>query len=762
MVKKLYFSIICSCILLLVQSCNSGNEINIFPEPSSVNLKQGSFNLEKGLRIETKTPEENAFLVSYLKEKLRKHFNHSDQVNSSVSGDGNVIRMILDPENFEEDSYSLKVNRNEIILRGRKSGLLYGINTLSQLIDPEKNSIPCLEIEDQPEFQWRGMHLDVSRHFFSPDFIKKYIDILAMHKMNVFHWHLTDDQGWRIEIKKYPGLTEKGAWRKNRTDQPWSYELEFTTKDDPEAYGGYYSRDELREIVEYAEERNVTIIPEIEMPGHSQAALYALPQLSCSGEIYRKPDDVPFQFTDPFCAGNDSTFIFLKDVLDEVISVFPSEYIHIGGDEARKDPWMHCEKCRQRMKDENLSDLEELQAWFIEQVYDYLHSRGRKLIGWNEIMEGDLRKDAAIMAWKGEGIASEAIREGYPTVSAESEYYYLSRTQDAQSDMMGRLLSLEKVYEHNPFGDVPELQKVDKAMGIQGCIWTENIFTGEEVQEHLLPRMAAIAERAWSGFKTNDFQVYSENLIPYFEYLDREGIAYYVSGPTGLFNDKFAGESYNINLDTRIPGSKIYYSLDGSIPSTESYEYSSPIEILDSRVVKASVFLPSGKSSPVFTANYEKVDLSEPKEISGVIPGLELKYSFKEMKSLKELDSISHWKDTVISTVTIPDWLQGTDNFSMTLEGWLKIDEDGVYRFFSASDDGSRVFINENLVCDNDGIHGSNYFIKGFAGLKKGYHEIKIEFFEAKYGEDLVLEMEGPGFSRKPLPAEILFRLTKN
>ncbi len=408
------------------------------------------------------------------------------------------IELNLDPTletTLGKEGYRLEIiPRNIHITAATPAGLFYGGQTLLQLLPPAiyaktkqegvKWTVPCCKIEDKPRFPWRGLLLDEGRHFFGKDFVKHTIHLLAIHKMNTLHWHLTEDQGWRIEIKKYPKLTEIGSWRDE-------------TMGDGKRYGGFYTQDDIREIVAYAAKRHVTIVPEIEMPGHSLAALAAYPQFSCTGGPF-KVRTVWGVEKDVYCAGNDATFAFIFDVLDEVVGLFPSKFIHIGGDECPKDRWKKCPKCQARIKAEGLKDERELQSYFIRRIEEHLASKGRRLIGWDEILEGGLPPKATVMSWRGMNGAIEAARSGHDYVATPGDYCYISRTY-AQ-------LSLGKAYSFEPIPASIPAEMRSHCLGLQGNLWSEHIPTSARADYMIWPRLCALAEVGWSPKDTRDWK----------------------------------------------------------------------------------------------------------------------------------------------------------------------------------------------------------------------------------------------------------------
>ena len=532
------------CLSFLLLSCANQKDDatlpGIIPDPSSIEKMDGQFILNQSVPVFIQEDELKT-TADYLAIRIQSFLSEKPDIIllEGKSSGKKGIYLKLDPSMSSQDpeGYRMVVSTKKIeISAGTPAGVFYGIQSFLQLLITKNNLenktliIPALRISDSPRFRWRGMHLDVSRHFQDKEFIKKYLDILAAHKLNVFHWHLTDDQGWRIEIEKYPGLTEVGAWRVDRRDEPWDYDQEITNRKDVDLYGGFYTKEDIREIVDYATKLHITIVPEIEMPGHSQAAMTAYPNLSCSGKPYRRPKNLPFEFTDPYCAGNDSTFVFLEDVLTEVMELFPSEYIHIGGDEAKKTPWISCPKCKALMKKENIKNVDELQSYFIKRVEDFLNDHGRKLIGWDEILEGGLAPAAAVMSWRGEEGGIEAAIMGHDVVMTPWKYLYFNAPQDSlegKAEDDNNILNLEKVYRYDP---VPVNLAVDQRkyiMGVQACLWSENVQTSEQAEYHILPRLCALSEMAWTTPEKRNWDDFRERLQQHYSYLDKLNVNYF-------------------------------------------------------------------------------------------------------------------------------------------------------------------------------------------------------------------------------------------
>lgn len=482
---------------------------SVIPVPLKMEQATGSFLLSEKTKLYTNLQGEEAeILENYLRAlplQLRK--GKKKDVLSRVDTEKNALFLLITEKSDElpsSESYTLSVAPERILVRATSgAGLFYGIQTLLQLSLPAEAearqtgagyAIPSVEVEDTPRFAYRGIMLDVSRHFLSKEFVKKQIDALAYYKINRLHLHLTDAAGWRIEIKKYPLLTEFAAWRTDANWKKWwNGGRKYVRFDEPGASGGYYTQDDIREIVEYARRHFITIIPEIEMPAHSEEVLAAYPQLSCAGEPYKNAD---------FCVGNEETFTFLENVLTEVMELFPSEYIHVGGDEAGMAAWKHCPKCRKRMEDEHLSDVEQLQSYLIHRVEKFLNKHGRRLLGWDEILKGGLAPNATVMSWRGEEGGIAAVTSGHQAIMTPGAFCYLDSYQDApysQPEAIGGYLPLKKVYSYNPVPASLSAEQAKLVYGVQANLWAEYIPTPEHMEYMMYPRALALAEVAWSA-----------------------------------------------------------------------------------------------------------------------------------------------------------------------------------------------------------------------------------------------------------------------
>jgi len=541
MKKTLYFIM---GIILMAGGCKSGSApdpdktLAIIPAPVSIQGLKGDFVISEKTRIIlAPADDETKLAADFFANLVRNSTGISLTVEEGKRAAKGSVFMILDTAIENDEGYELTVTHKKVIIRGGSAaGLFYAVQTMRQLMPPEVESpsiveglvltIPACEIKDEPEFGYRGMHLDVGRHMFPVAYIKRYIDMIALHKMNRFHWHLTEDQGWRIEISKYPNLTTTGAYREETLiGHGGRRPFEF----DGKPYGGFYTKDEVKEIVEYARSKFITVIPEIEMPGHAMAALASYPELGCTGGPYEVQTRWGV-FDDVFCAGKEETFSFLEDVLAEVIELFPSEYIHLGGDECPKTRWEKCPLCQKRMKEEGLRDEHELQSYFIQRIEKFVLSKGRKIIGWDEILEGGLAPEATVMSWRGTTGGIEAARQKHDVIMTPSTYVYLDYYQcEPQGEPLaiGGYLPLEKVYSYNPMPEelTPEEQKY--ILGVQGNLWSEYLNTPDQMEYMAYPRMFAVAETGWTPNQLKDFEDFLARIEVLKKRYDTIGINYF-------------------------------------------------------------------------------------------------------------------------------------------------------------------------------------------------------------------------------------------
>jgi hexosaminidase len=517
-----------AAFLLTLSACQAPAG-TVIPLPRSAQGGSGSFAIDASTAIAVSGDDE----VRRIADTWARPFRDQGGLPLTVEGDG-AIRLSIDGQG-DPEGYRLEVAPSGITVTGTDhAGLFYGLQTLSQLLPPGAEAgsqgagapilVGSIVIDDAPRFSYRGMHLDVARHFFGPEFVKEYIDLLARYKFNRFHWHLTEDQGWRIQIDAYPRLTEVSAFR-NQTQIGHGSE---PFNGDGRRYGGFYTKDEIRDIVAYAQARYITVIPEIEMPGHAQAALAAYPELACT--------DGPFEvamtwgvFEDIYCP-YEETFEFLETVLSEVIELFPGPYVHIGGDEAPKTRWEESDYVRDLMQREGMTEVAQVQSWFVRRIERFLNSKGKRLIGWDEILEGGVAPDATIMSWRGTIGGIAASRQGHDVIMTPYSHlyldYYQSQDQESEPFAIGGFLPLDTVYSYEP---VPEQLRAEDAahiIGAQANVWTEYMPTPEHVEYMLLPRMLAVSEVVWSPKTSKDFEDFIGRLPWHLRRFDALGVNY--------------------------------------------------------------------------------------------------------------------------------------------------------------------------------------------------------------------------------------------
>jgi len=524
--KRILYSLV---VAVLFASCTQqpvedhGPAIGVIPQP--VSLQPGNDHAHLGTSVTLVAPEAARPAAASLEDFFIGRKITTTILETSDAPDR--ITLALAPnDSLGAEGYTLIVNEQGINLSApTPAGLFYAAQTLQQLIS-EHNEVPHVSITDYPRFAYRGMHLDVGRHMFPPAFIKKYIDLMAYHKFNRFHWHLTEDQGWRIEIKKYPKLQEVASMRNGTVIGRATTATRSQATYDDKPYGGYYTQEEIKDIVKYAADRYVTIIPEIEMPGHALAALTAYPAIGCTGGPYETAKTWGV-FDDVYCAGKEETFAFQQGVLDEVLELFPSEYIHIGGDECPKAKWEKCPHCKKRIKDNNLADTHALQSYFIQRVEKYLNSKGRQIIGWDEILEGGLAPNATVMSWRGEEGGIAAAQQNHNVIMTPTGWCYFDYYQDsAKTDSIpvGSLVDVKKVYTYEPVPPQLSPEQATHILGAQANLWTEYMKTGDRVEFMAYPRACAMAEVVWSPKETRNYADFLSRMEIHFKRLDARNV----------------------------------------------------------------------------------------------------------------------------------------------------------------------------------------------------------------------------------------------
>ncbi|MBI1331812.1 MAG: family 20 glycosylhydrolase [Armatimonadetes bacterium] len=675
------------------------------------------------------TTDKKMFAVSELRSLVPQF-----KLAYSAGNAKNVVTFQHDAK-LGNEAYTLHVDFDHILVRYSKpAGALYAIETLKQLRQGTSNQFASVDIQDSPRFKWRGMHLDVSRHFFPVTVIKRTLDLMKAVKMNVFHWHLVDDGGWRLEIKKYPKLTEIGAWRKG-TGVPWSYSDINLAKPVPgeESYGGFYTQAQVRDVVKYAADRGITVVPEIEMPGHTLPVLVAYPELGCTGATKYPGNSWT---TNVYCAGKDATFQFIDNVLDEVMKLFPSPWIHIGGDEVDKKWWNACPDCQARMKAENLKDAGELQSYFIKRVEQYINSKGRKMIGWDEILEGGLAPNATVMSWRGIDGGIAAAKSGHEVVMSPTSHCYFDYSYDA--------ISTEHVYNWEPVPPSLVGKERNYVIGGQCNVWTEWIPTVERYDRMVWPRAFATAEVLWSS-APKDWDNFQTRLLPNVRNLDSMGVAYYLEAPSipcafsfdtkpmtiyrSDFNQPVFGSGaanaqardWKLVLAQQLPMDTPFYLAykrgDGTLGDAAALYQSSKVYPLP------SVMPANGLSVEVIKGKYSSVDEFEHAPPQAAVP---------------------------VTDVDLAKKPSGDQPFALRFKARIHF-PDRKFRLYVTSDDGSVVKLNGVRVVDNDGLHGAVPRSSGIQAAD-GFYNLEVLFFDAGGASSLKLEYESDTVKREAIP----------
>ena len=582
----------------------------IVPKPVKLEMGTGAFALSPQCAIlyQRGSPGARA-AAEYLADTWRKVMRLPLPVREATQSErGSILLTTAEADgSLGKEGYRLEVTPQGVVIRApQPAGLFYGVQTLRQLLPAETFgsskiataepfAIPCVQIEDYPRFGWRGMHLDVSRHFFDVQFVKRYLDQLALHKLNVFHWHLTDDDGWRVDIKKYPRLTWLGAWRGSQEALPPSYES------GNQRYGGFYTQEQIREVVRYAADRHILIVPEVDVPAHSRAAIVAYPKLLCTGD--------PYQFKSAqgvsgnvLCPSQELTYQFLEGVLGELADLFPGPYIHVGGDERPPGPWEQCRRCQQRMKEANLADGRFLQDRFLKRLQVFLKTRGKTMVGWDELEQASLLdKDYVVMAWQSVQAGLDAARKGYPVVMASSPFTYFDLAYNEEPGEPGArwagVISVEKAYSFDPTpADLPPAEG-ERILGVEGCLWSETLVTPDRPDYMAYPRVCALAEVAWTPQGQRAWPEFWSRLSQrHLARLDAAGIAYRIPPPTAHRSGS------QVTIIPPYEGAQVRYTLDGSEPGPRSTLYTRPFDLPANLVLKMRTFRPNGRASPTIAS----------------------------------------------------------------------------------------------------------------------------------------------------------------
>ena len=709
--------------MLTVLSCQRNPIPDIIPIPEDIRMGTGSFRMPSVCAVSL--PDSTFMsLIQFAESQFPESDFHLD-------GKGEIN--VVSDTSVEQGAYVLSVTSRRLTIKvADYAGAIAAFATLGQSMDSEGN-IPVMKIVDSPRMEWRGFMLDVSRHFFSKDEVKELLSLMATYKFNRFHWHLSDDQGWRIEIKAFPELTSKGAWRDYQThkhdqicagiaeenDDP-SFVLDASKITD-KGYGGYYTQDDIREVVAYAATLGIDVIPEIDMPGHSLKVVESYPWLSCGAKAGWGQ-----HFSVPLCPGNDEALAFAKAVYSEIFDLFPYGYVHIGADEVERSHWKKCEKCQARMRALGLEDEAGLQAWFVGQMQDFFEANGKTLIGWDEIVAGGVSKDAVVMWWRGwrPDSRTEAVENGNDVIISSSEYLYLSGDQNRNS--------LMKVYDWDPVADGLSDHE-NQVLGMQAHVWTELCPSWENACGRIFPRLFAVSETAWSMPSRKDRDGFLKRVNTHLRRFDSQGINYRIPDISGFCDVNVFVDSTTIEISRPFDDVVVRYTLDGSVPRSDSPVYEAPITVKSSAVLHFRPYTSSGMPGDIYRAEYLPASYQEPllDTTDELACGLKTDWYEYRGESCDSITTVAFNSSYVTEGIYIPEEVKG--NIGLVFEGYVNIPEDGIYSFYTYSDDGSFIKINDEMVVANDGPH-SRVEKNGQAALKKGLHKLEARYFDSSGG----------------------------
>lgn len=712
-------------ILLLLATAMLGCKSNkpnpveqraIIPKPNALVWQSSTFTIDNSTRLIADN-EIVTNVAEYAQHKLKMATGWTLNISKKKAGN-NCIALEIDSCIVNKEGYELEVNKKYIKLKANSpQGLFYAFQSLLQLLPAavESNTasansswqVPGVLIKDAPRFPYRGMHLDVCRHFVPVTDIKKHLDMMAMLKLNRFHWHLTEDQAWRIEIKAYPKLTRIGSQR---------------IEGDGSTYKGYYTQAEIKDIIAYAQERMIDVIPEIELPGHALAALTAYPEYSCTGGPFTVRNIWGVE-ADVYCAGKETTFAFLENIIDEVCQLFPSPYFHIGGDECPKERWKTCSLCQKRMRQEHLENEHQLQSYFVQRIEHILQTKGKKMIGWDEILEGGLAANATVMSWRGEAGGIAAAEQAHNVIMTPSNWCYLDHYQgspNVEPVAIGGYTTLEDTYNYEPVPDTLSLDKQKHILGTQGNVWTEYMYSPQLVEYRVYPRIIALAEVGWTAPEKKDFQTFCTALENLYPRMDYHKINYHIPLPEGVCNNLVFTDTAHLAFSTTRPIDMVY-TTDNSEPTSKSKRYTTPLQFTENTLLKIASILPHGKMSTVRSIYIKKEDFAPAQNVKTKHKGLIETYTKGKFQTVDELDNISQWQKKSNSQPSKPqDYKQPSASI---LTGYVHIPENGVYEFHSDID---QVYIDDKLLINNDKEVKRYSRHNAMRALAQGKHSVKL------------------------------------
>ena len=749
-----FISLFSIFVSLTFVSCEQSIKVKspgLIPQPAEVTIQEGYYSLPFHLTISTETDDVTALAALFQEQLHRDGYTSMTVSTSSRESEAPTIRLIA-KKTIPAEGYQLSIKEEGITISAANStGWFYGMQTLRQLFPANGNGkkieLPFMEIKDAPRFAYRGMHLDVSRHFFTMEELKHFADEMVKYKLNKLHLHLTDDQGWRLQIEKYPLLTEKGAWRlhdkndslciKRSQDDPTFIipEKNYKTIDGVKMYGGYYTKEEMRQFIQYAQERHIEIIPEIDVPGHFMAAIENYPYLSCTNEAGWGD-----HFSFPACLGKDTSYDFIENVLSEVAELFPSKYVHIGGDEVNKAEWKKCPKCQAAIKKHQLKNEHELQSHFNHHIEGFLTKKGKKLLGWDEIVEGGLSEGSTVMWWR--NWAPHTIRNAAKggndvIVTPDFEYYF---------DFPYTATPLSKTYNFEPIPTdyTPDMQK--HIIGVQANIWTERIPNQDRLYFMSMPRMLALAETGWTAADQKNYDDFYKRVINRFEHFDAQELFYHLPPLEGLEDKVVFTDQATLAITIPMVDMQVYYTTDGSAPTQQSTKYNGQVTITESCKVRIRAYR-KHVYSEIFESVFEKQTFAEPVNVDGQA-GLTRAVHLGKYRKLEDIpmDQKPAYI-TVESNIGLGEYAD-KENFALIFEGYFNAPKDGIYTFYTASDDGDQLYIQNRMVVDNGGSHATRER-SGMIALKTGLHPMRSIYRQIGGGLSLSISVKIPGEEKR-------------
>lgn len=730
----------------------------LLPIPASVEQTAGHYVPQATIKIVVpkNSDKELKSIGAEAANMLGSAWNRKANVTTGAPAK-NAIKLALMPDSkANPESYQLSVKTDGITLSAPTAqGLFYGLQTLRQLAEKSGSAgIASVTIKDVPRFRWRGMHLDSARHMQPISYIKSQLDLMARYKYNRFHWHLTDDQGWRMEIKRYPKPTSIGAWREEtvagRQLNPYV--------GDGKPYGGFYTQEQIREVVAYAKARNIEVIPEIDIPGHTVAVLAAYPELACKPGPYKVY--TTWGVSDDILCPSDASIELVKNVLADVFEMFPSKYIHLGGDEAPTIRWEESELAQSIIRREGLKDEHALQGWFLKQIEQYVHARGRKVIGWDEVLDGSPSPTTTVMSWRGMKGGIAAARQGHDVIMSPTDTAYFDYCQSEPINepiCIGNHIPLKTVYDFEPVPAELTPTEAQYILGGQANLWTEYLKTPQAVQYMLWPRGLAMSEVLWSSKNSRDWKGFNTRMNTQLPVLTKLGVNYRIAAVEGLDNQFVTLEpSVTLTLRAPEPGSTIRYTIDGSEPGPNSTLYSGPFTIPltsnDTKVI-ARPFV-QGRAGPLSRGSYrvEKLRAPVPAPSRNLKQGLSYKFYEVAVNAASKLDPLKPKRTETATQVGLPEYAN-MQTFGLIFDGYIRVPEDGVYTFSLASDDGSILSIGGKNVVDRDGPRSTGD-TNGSIALAKGLHKVKLRYFQGGGAANLALKVSRNGDPLQPVPQD--------